>query len=774
MKSCLVSAAYIIGLICFGMDMIADSYAQAVFYERPAELQLYTRDQSDSAAVRLRGIVTSPGFDSVRVTIFQNGLQWKKEGQVLTYQDSQAEFDLSPKIYAGLFEYKLTVDLISSGATSSVLTVDSVVCGDAYILSGQSNSHLALADADYQDEFCRTFGVKTGMSNYDPYDPADTLWAMAQGSSDLGPGVGALGLYIQKNIREEYQMPTCLINGGTGGSVISEHLPNAANRTDLTTIYGKVLYRMQKAGLESVRAIIWHQGENDSDEENTPAYPARFTSLYNAWKNDFDPQLIYVFQIRPGCGGSTQSAFREMQRTLPQTTGLKNVYVMATAGINGHYGDGCHYNSEGYRQMAGWLHNLIRADFYGSTDTEEIMPPDISSIVYDRQNYEMHLTFKNTSHMAWPADSLGQSMKNYFYFDGDYGLVDSGWTSGNTVYLKLKGPNFVDKMTYLPDKVYNDVAATYEGPWLRNTKGIGALSFYNVPVQNPEIKIQLTEPNGGELYSPQTEQEITWTQSGIDKIRIQFSPDDGHSWVLIGENIDANAGSFTWLTPDTVSMSCKIRLSSMLNPTTADESNNVFSIFKKTISVFSPNGGEVWQVGSTQMIMWTSQFIDRVRIQYSPDNGITWKSVKRFVDAIDGQLEWQVPAEESPECLVRINDLSDVNIFDDSDTTFTITATSDIEKNDQLPVQFNLVQNQPNPFNPVTEIKYQLPERSVVHLIIYDIQGRVISEPVNSVQPPGNYSYTFDAAKYGISSGILFYRLNAGRFSAVRKMILAK
>ena len=98
------------------------------------------------------------------------------------------------------------------------------------------------------------------------------------------------------------------------------------------------------------------------------------------------------------------------------------------------------------------------------------------------------------------------------------------------------------------------------------------------------------------------------------------------------------------------------------------------------------------------------------------------------------------------------------------------------EKNN-LPKNFTLFQNYPNPFNPSTTINYSIPAVQTgyipsVQLKVYDILGREVATLVNEKQTPGNYSVQFNASK--LSSGIYLYKLEAGNFRSVKKMIVLK
>lgn len=91
---------------------------------------------------------------------------------------------------------------------------------------------------------------------------------------------------------------------------------------------------------------------------------------------------------------------------------------------------------------------------------------------------------------------------------------------------------------------------------------------------------------------------------------------------------------------------------------------------------------------------------------------------------------------------------------------------------DDMPAQFTLHHNYPNPFNPTTQIKYEVPRASDVSIKVFDVTGRLIQTLVNSRQPAGSHTVSFDAKQ--LSSGVYFYRLEAGTFTDVKRMMLIK
>ena len=100
----------------------------------------------------------------------------------------------------------------------------------------------------------------------------------------------------------------------------------------------------------------------------------------------------------------------------------------------------------------------------------------------------------------------------------------------------------------------------------------------------------------------------------------------------------------------------------------------------------------------------------------------------------------------------------------------------------EIPLHFNLFQNYPNPFNPSTTISYQLSSTSHVTLKVYDVLGKEVKTLVDEVKGPGKYEVSFSTEerstsgsnKTNLSSGVYFYRLTAGDFTAVKKMLLIR
>ena len=94
-----------------------------------------------------------------------------------------------------------------------------------------------------------------------------------------------------------------------------------------------------------------------------------------------------------------------------------------------------------------------------------------------------------------------------------------------------------------------------------------------------------------------------------------------------------------------------------------------------------------------------------------------------------------------------------------------------------MPITFVLHQNFPNPFNPITTLRYDLPSDALVTLSIYDMLGREITQLVNTTQEAGFKSVQWDAKDSmgrPVSAGVYLYQIQAGDFVQTKKMVLLK
>jgi hypothetical protein len=137
-----------------------------------------------------------------------------------------------------------------------------------------------------------------------------------------------------------------------------------------------------------------------------------------------------------------------------------------------------------------------------------------------------------------------------------------------------------------------------------------------------------------------------------------------------------------------------------------------------------------------------------------------------------GSSNVQVSAVNLGDCIVTVTAI-DAITNDFFAYSFPVNVgPTDVAGTEQLPTEYALLQNFPNPFNPTTNIRFDLPKESNVTLKIYNILGEEVATLVDKVMPAGRQSVTFDATKH--ASGMYIYRINAADFTQVKKMLLMK
>ena len=446
--------------------------------EKPVDGQFYARDDNNEGTLYYNGTLTDAA-DTVFLKVYADDKPYKTGTAKLAADKS---YTLSVKLKPGLVKYKVEFGTKAGGKETVVQTVNNLVCGDAYIIEGQSNA-LATDTGEKSppdtSEWIRSYGRAPG----NPNDKPGNLWCYPVWKAEKGEKaeLGWWGMELAKRLVESQKMPIFIINGAVGGTRIDQHQRNEADPTDLKTIYGRMLWRVQQAQMtHGIRGILWHQGESDQGLDGPDGgygwetYRQYFLKMSADWKQDF-PNLrhYYLYQIWPNScsmGNGHGDMLREVQRTLP---GLyANMDIMSTLGIRPP--GGCHYPLIGWTEFARLIQPLIERDNYGRKVTESITAPNLRRAYYSTPAKDaIALVFDQP--IVWNDALAGQ-----FYLDGEKEKVASGAVSGNIVTLKLKDSSGAKKITYLKEVNWN------QDKLVVGTNGIAALTFCDVPIGVPE------------------------------------------------------------------------------------------------------------------------------------------------------------------------------------------------------------------------------------------------------------------------------------------------
>ena len=445
--------------------------------EKPEDNQFYARDNKNEGTLYYRGTLDQAA-DSVFLKIYAGDELCDTQTQQISAHKTYA---MSAKLKPGLIKYRIEFGAKQGRIETVLHTAKNLVCGDAYIIQGQSNAE-AWTDQrvvhPYRSDWLRSFGTPIT----DPRFARTEIWGNAisfnGGEHRHTLQIGYWGVELGKQLIEQHKIPIFIINGAQGGTRVDQHQRSQADPVDAGTIYGRLLWRLQQARLtHGMRAVLWHQGENDQGAAGPSGtygwvnYQAYFTRMAGAWKQDYpNIQHYYMFQIWPGACGTVPVAndrLRNAQRTLP--TQFSNMSIMSTLGIRP--GSGCHYTPEGYRVMAHLMLPLVNQHSYGIESSTPITPPNIKAAYYtsDRQD-EIALAFDQT--VTWDTDVVGR-----FYVGEEAQKVVSARDFGHIITLKLAGPSEAKEITYVKGGQWRENQAIIWG-----TNGIAALTFCEVPI----------------------------------------------------------------------------------------------------------------------------------------------------------------------------------------------------------------------------------------------------------------------------------------------------
>ena len=205
-----------------------------------------------------------------------------------------------------------------------------------------------------------------------------------------------------------------------------------------------------------------------------------------------------------------------------------------------------------------------------------------------------------------------------------------------------------------------------------------------------------------------------------------------------------------------------------------------------------------WLVNNSSEILTVDSIMTNHGYSYRMDVLFADSSLANFIvfNEVIEPVSFSVNAYDSVQIVLSSPDLcpicdgGEINIFTDSLHFYTNSkinsvlllavegdGINDVENTNNGNFTFALEQNYPNPFNPSTIIKYSIPtnvksETPNVKIVVFDILGREVATLINKQQKAGNYEVSFDASN--LTSGIYFYRLQSGRTSINKKMILIK
>lgn len=483
---------------------------------RPNDYQLYQRDLNNSATVSFSGnVVSIPTIESGSVVlrivkkhasigniteVFENGYVNDFLEFDTCYVDFLViggSFKFTTSIFCGLINYRFDLKFFRDNIAISdwVKVADSVVCGDVFVVMGQSNAEaesnhdetdLLKLDTTYGNSFCRTFGRPP---KFNPVPESHYRFGISRVSRNNNNhpdhrlfNVGVWELYLQGKLSLYFDVPTCILNGGRGGTSIQEHLPQ--NRPyDIDSLFGNMNYRIYQGGYyNNIKGFIWYQGETDVNKQTTQeAYLNYFRNLHEEIRIHFgqiDKYYIYQIHASDKSGNNINEALRLLPSLYP------DMEIMSTNGVGNRVG--LHYDSIGYRKIGERLLRLFERDWYCKSDQNiiGIEPPNLKSVYFSENKQYLNIEFtQDVKFDSLPSSKDNRIIESFVINDiplnsslVNFILPGENGNSNNRLIVTPIDEDWTNLGT--PERIsYMIVNSSETSLYLRNSKEVACLSF---------------------------------------------------------------------------------------------------------------------------------------------------------------------------------------------------------------------------------------------------------------------------------------------------------
>jgi hypothetical protein len=163
---------------------------------------------------------------------------------------------------------------------------------------------------------------------------------------------------------------------------------------------------------------------------------------------------------------------------------------------------------------------------------------------------------------------------------------------------------------------------------------------------NNSSSIQLSAPNGGENWYVGTTQNITWTSTNISNVKLEYSTDNGQSWLLITPSTPASTGSYSWIIPDNPSTTCKVRISNVTDTSIFNVSANSFTMLESagtapTPILAYPTDGVTVYTNSPSLNWYISTYSPGIKYNLQVSTSSDFSNILFDIDNING-LNYQL------------------------------------------------------------------------------------------------------------------------------------
>ena len=284
------------------------------------------------------------------------------------------------------------------------------------------------------------------------------------------------------------------------------------------------------------------------------------------------------------------------------------------------------------------------------------------TIMWNEKQLKYEVLVSSDGGSSWESTLVFNRLPNEIGFAGD----SIGFVIGTAIYKTTNsGKNWFVQTdpNIIPVKSYRNLFMLNENyGWMTNywdlvkteNGGGDRFHFFNIDY-----------PNTGDTLYALTEIKIKWSNfSSRRDLNIKFSSDNGQTWINLASGFSSD-NNFYWTVPNTPTDKSKLLIENNADNSEWEETGNFIIAPPPPLILTSParNSHNRLASGYYLDISWLAFNVDRIKIEFSPDSGLTWQSIVSSYPADSLKYRWRIPFVNSNDCLIKITDVDNPSIY---------------------------------------------------------------------------------------------------------------